>query len=33
MKYVKIITVCGSLRFAKEMMEITEKMELQGNSC
>lgn len=28
---MKIITVCGSLRFAKEMMEITEKMELQGN--
>lgn len=28
---MKIITVCGSLRFFKEMMEITEKMELQGN--
>ena len=28
---MKIITVCGSLRFIKEMMEITEKMELQGN--
>ena len=28
---MKIITVCGSLRFYKEMMEITEKMELQGN--
>ncbi len=28
---MKIITVCGSLRFVKEMMEITEKMELQGN--
>ena len=28
---MKIITVCGSLRFMKEMMEITEKMELQGN--
>ncbi len=28
---MKIITVCGSLRFMKEMMEIGEKMELQGN--
>lgn len=28
---MKIITVCGSLRFFKEMMEITEKMELEGN--
>jgi hypothetical protein len=28
---MRIITVCGSLRFVKEMMEITEKMELQGN--
>lgn len=28
---MKIITVCGSLRFVKEMFEITEEMELQGN--
>ena len=28
---MKIITVCGSLRFKKEIMEISEKMELQGN--
>lgn len=28
---MKIITVCGSLRLIKEMTEITEKMELQGN--
>lgn len=28
---MKIITVCGSLRFIKEMMEIAEKMDLQGN--
>lgn len=27
---MKVITVCGSLRFYKEMMEITEKVELQG---
>lgn len=28
---MKIITVCGSLKFIDEMIEITEKMELQGN--
>lgn len=28
---MKIITVCGSLKFYKEMMDITKKMELQGN--
>lgn len=28
---MKIITVCGSLRFYKEMMIVTEKMELEGN--
>ena len=28
---MKIITVCGSLRFIKEIMEITEKMALEGN--
>lgn len=28
---MKIITVCGSLKFKDEMMQITEKMELQGN--
>lgn len=28
---MKIITVCGSLRFMKEIMEITEEMDLQGN--
>ena len=28
---MKIITVCGSMKFVKEMMEITEKVELQGN--
>ena len=31
MRRMKVITVCGSLRFINEMMEITEKMELQGN--
>lgn len=30
-KNMKIITVCGSLRFMKEIMEVTEKMDLQGN--
>ena len=28
---MKIITVCGSMKFYKEMMEITEKLELEGN--
>lgn len=28
---MKVITIYGSLRFVKEMMEIAEKMELQGN--
>jgi len=27
---MKIITVCGSLRFKKEIMEVSEKMELKG---
>lgn len=30
-KQMKIITVCGSLKFMKEIMEITEQMDLQGN--
>ena len=28
---MKVITVCGSLKFRDEMMKITEEMELQGN--
>lgn len=28
---MKVITVCGSMKYKKEMMEITEKMALQGN--
>ena len=28
---MKIITICGSLKFQKEMMEITEKVGKQGN--
>ena len=28
---MKIITVCGSYKFKDEMIEITEKMTLQGN--
>jgi len=28
---VKIITICGSYKFKKEMNEITEKMTLKGN--
>ncbi len=28
---MKIITVCGSLKFKEEMMKIAEEMELEGN--
>ncbi len=28
---MRVITVCGSYKFKKEMMEITEKMTLEGN--
>lgn len=28
---MKIITLCGSLKFRKEMMEIAEEMALDGN--
>lgn len=28
---MKIITVCGSLKYQNEMMDITEKMAKQGN--
>lgn len=28
---MKIITLCGSLKFQKEMMEIAEELDLEGN--
>ena len=28
---MKIITVCGSLKYKEEIMKITEEMALQGN--
>ena len=28
---MKIITVCGSMKFINEMMDIAEKLELEGN--
>lgn len=28
---MKIITICGSMRFSEKMMEISEKLELEGN--
>ncbi|WP_322181125.1 hypothetical protein [Neglectibacter caecimuris] len=28
---MKIITICGSLRFQQEMLEAAEKLELRGN--
>lgn len=30
---MKVITVCGSYKFKKEMNEITEKMALKGIVC
>lgn len=31
MKDAKVITICGSLKFQDKIMEISEKLELQGN--
>lgn len=31
MKKIKIITICGSLKFKKQMMIETERLELEGN--
>ena len=31
LKKIKIITLCGSLKFQKEMMSVAEKMALEGN--
>ena len=28
---MKIITICGSMKFQKEIMEIAEKLALKGN--
>ena len=28
---MKVITICGSMKFINEMMEISEKVELEGN--
>lgn len=28
---MKIVTICGSLKFQKEMMEYAQKLSLQGN--
>lgn len=28
---MKVITLCGSLKFQKEMMEVAEKLALEGN--
>ena len=29
---MKIITICGSLKFKNEIMEISEKLEPEGNA-
>lgn len=31
MKKAKVITICGSLKFRKQMMEVAEQLELQRN--
>ena len=28
---MKVITICGSFKYSKEMMEMGEKLQLQGN--
>lgn len=28
---MKIITICGSMRYTKEMLSVAEKIELEGN--
>ena len=28
---MKVITICGSMKFINEMMEVSEKVELEGN--
>ncbi|MDR2834399.1 MAG: hypothetical protein LBV67_11855 [Streptococcaceae bacterium] len=31
MKKAKVITICGSLKFTKEMQQVSEQLELAGN--
>ena len=31
MKFIKIITICGSLKFQKEMMEEAQRLAFEGN--
>lgn len=31
MKDAKVITICGSLKFQKEIMKVSEQLELEGN--
>ncbi len=28
---IKIVTICGSLKFQKEMMEVAQKLAIEGN--
>ena len=30
---MKVITICGSMKFQKEMIEISQKLELEKNYC
>ena len=29
MKDIKVVTICGSMKFKKEMMQVAEKLELE----
>ena len=30
---MKIVTICGSMKFQKEMIEVAQKLELENNYC
>lgn len=30
---MKVVTICGSMKFQKDMIEIAQKLELQNNYC
>lgn len=31
MNFIKVVTICGSMKFQKEMVQIAEKLELEKN--
>lgn len=30
---MKVVTICGSMKFQKQMIEIAQKLELENNYC